>query len=158
MELIPILSTIILVATMSTFILAIGAYILYKVREKRSRGAVAIPQPSTVKAEVIVPNVAVQHQPEMIRGASQAGYEQQYAPMPYQQARQSQYAQQQPPRYTSETPQYMPGPGEADIVYGQQQEPDERQQQHPDSKFLKYTSEGYVPAKEDKSQGALRWR
>ena len=34
MELIPILSTIILVATISTFLLAIGAYILYKVREK----------------------------------------------------------------------------------------------------------------------------
>lgn len=33
MELIPILSTIILVATISTFILAVGAYILYKIRE-----------------------------------------------------------------------------------------------------------------------------
>jgi len=36
MELIPILSTIILVATISTFILAIGAYILFKVQEKRA--------------------------------------------------------------------------------------------------------------------------
>ncbi|MGD8306350.1 MAG: hypothetical protein PVF17_06825 [Ignavibacteria bacterium] len=36
MELIPILSTIILVATISTFILAIGAYILYKLQEKRA--------------------------------------------------------------------------------------------------------------------------
>ena len=35
MELIPILSTIILVATISTFILAVGAYILYKVQEKK---------------------------------------------------------------------------------------------------------------------------
>ncbi len=155
MELIPILSTIILVATMSTFLLAIGAYILYKVREKRGRGAVTIPQPSTVKAEVIVPNVVVQRQPEMVRGASQAGYEQQYAPMPYQQARQAQYAQQQP-RYTGETPAFVPGPADADMGYGPQ-EMDERQQ-HTDSKFLKYTSEGYVPAKEDKSQGALRWR
>jgi len=31
MELIPILSTIILAATASTFILAVGAYILYKI-------------------------------------------------------------------------------------------------------------------------------
>jgi hypothetical protein len=141
---------------MSTFLLAIGAYILYKVREKRSRGAVPIPQPSTVKAEVVVPNVVVQRQPEVARGASQAGYEQQYGAMPYQQARQAQYAQQ-PPRYTGETPQYVPGPADAEMGYGPQ-EADERQQQHTDSKFLKYTSEGYVPAKEDKSQGALRWR
>ncbi len=37
MELIPILSTIILVATISTFILAVGAYILYKIREGKVR-------------------------------------------------------------------------------------------------------------------------
>ena len=36
MELIPILSAIILVATISTFILAIGAYIVFKVQEKRA--------------------------------------------------------------------------------------------------------------------------
>jgi len=36
MDVIPILSTIILVATISTFILAIGAYILFKVQEKRA--------------------------------------------------------------------------------------------------------------------------
>ncbi|MBU1098689.1 MAG: hypothetical protein KKB34_19610 [Bacteroidetes bacterium] len=53
MELIPILSLIILVATISTFILAVGAYILYKVRENKSRQAVA--QPSTVQAELISP-------------------------------------------------------------------------------------------------------
>ena len=37
MELIPILSLIILVATISTFILAVGAYILYKIRERKGR-------------------------------------------------------------------------------------------------------------------------
>ena len=36
MELIPILSTIILVATISTFVLAVGAYILYKVQEGKA--------------------------------------------------------------------------------------------------------------------------
>jgi Na+-transporting NADH:ubiquinone oxidoreductase subunit NqrC len=36
MELIPILSTIILVATISTFILAIGAYILFKIHERQA--------------------------------------------------------------------------------------------------------------------------
>jgi hypothetical protein len=143
MELIPILSTIILVATMSTFILAIGAYILYKVREKRSRGAVAVPQPATVKAEVIVPNVAVQRQPDQLRGTSQTGYEQQYAPMPYQQSRQS---------------PYPTSAGDVEHGYTQQELDERQQQQHSDPKFLKYTSEGYVPTKDDKSQGALRWR
>jgi len=37
MELITILSTIILVATISTFILSIGAYILYKIRSRKER-------------------------------------------------------------------------------------------------------------------------
>ncbi len=54
MELIPILSLIILVATISTFILAVGAYILYKIRERKGRVAKA-PQPSTIPAEMITP-------------------------------------------------------------------------------------------------------
>lgn len=37
MELVPILSTIILVGTIATFILAVFAYILYKARERKSR-------------------------------------------------------------------------------------------------------------------------
>jgi len=160
MELIPILSTIILVATMSTFILAIGAYVLYKVREKKGRKAAVAPQPATLKAEVLVPNVAAPRPQEEARGASQAGYDQQYGPAPYQQVRQSQYGQQQQGavNYTGEAQPYYPQHGEADGNYGPQ-EYDGQPQQHPDgSKFLKYTSEGYVPTKEDKSQGALRWR
>ena len=54
MELIPVLSTIILVATISTFLLAIGAYILYKVREGKGQQVVA-PTPSTVNAELLTP-------------------------------------------------------------------------------------------------------
>ena len=57
MELIPILSTIILVATISTFLLAIGAYILYKVRE--AKGTQSYTQrPSEVKGELITPAYA----------------------------------------------------------------------------------------------------
>ena len=54
MELIPVLSTIILVATISTFMLAIGAYILYKIREGKGQQAVT-PIPSTVQAELYTP-------------------------------------------------------------------------------------------------------
>jgi heme/copper-type cytochrome/quinol oxidase subunit 2 len=37
MQLVPILSTIILIGTIATFILAVAAYILYKIRERRAR-------------------------------------------------------------------------------------------------------------------------
>ena len=53
MELIPILSLIILVATISTFILAVGAYILYKIRERKGRETAA--QPAAVPAELVSP-------------------------------------------------------------------------------------------------------
>ena len=55
MELIPILSTIILVATISTFILAIGAYILYKVREARGTVQTSAPKPAEVRGELLTP-------------------------------------------------------------------------------------------------------
>ena len=60
MELIPILSTIILVATISTFILAVGAYILYKIREgkvKISPGR----KPEYLEAEYFVPKEKKEH-------------------------------------------------------------------------------------------------
>ncbi|NWF50728.1 MAG: hypothetical protein HXY49_09310 [Ignavibacteriaceae bacterium] len=62
MELIPILSTIILVATISTFILAIGAYVLYKVRERRGTQQTVQTQ-TTVQAEVLSPITAPVQQP-----------------------------------------------------------------------------------------------
>lgn len=60
MELIPILSTIILVATISTFILAVGAYILYKIRE--GKGAVSPERkPEYLEAEYLVPKEKKEH-------------------------------------------------------------------------------------------------
>ncbi len=59
MELIPILSLIILVATISTFVLSIGAYVLYKIREKKGQ-AVEAPKPEAIPAELITPQVAGQ--------------------------------------------------------------------------------------------------
>ncbi|HZW37881.1 MAG TPA: hypothetical protein VFF33_01135 [Ignavibacteriaceae bacterium] len=55
MELIPILSTIILVATIMTFILAIGAYVLYKIRERKGQTA-AVEYPSKINAELVTVN------------------------------------------------------------------------------------------------------
>lgn len=59
MELIPVLSTIVLIATIMTFLLAIGAYILYKIRENRGVAAVP-PQPAWVSAEYVTPVEAAQ--------------------------------------------------------------------------------------------------
>jgi hypothetical protein len=60
MELIPILSTIILVATISTFILAVGAYILYKIREGKVRVS---PERKSeyLEAEYLVPREKKEH-------------------------------------------------------------------------------------------------
>ncbi len=54
MELIPVFSLIVLVATIGTFILAVGAYIMFKVRE--SRGAHVRQRVSTsYEADVFTP-------------------------------------------------------------------------------------------------------
>lgn len=60
MELIPILSTIILVATISTFILAVGAYILYKIREGKVRVSPER-KPEYLEAEYFVPKEKKEH-------------------------------------------------------------------------------------------------
>lgn len=58
MELIPILSLIILVATISTFILAVGAYVLYKIRERKGKNVIA-ERPDTIEAELVTPTKVV---------------------------------------------------------------------------------------------------
>lgn len=167
MELVPILSTIILVATIVTFILAIGAYVLYKVRERRGERAV-VQQPAKITAEVITP---AEYQEEAPMQVQQPVFIEQPVAVGYQtMQRQPGYQQQQmqvpqppaPPRPIQ--PVYNPQPRQ----YGQEQVEPQRQQmragqnisqeQRQDSKFLKYTSEGYVPAKEDKNLGALKWK
>jgi len=62
MELIPILSIIILVATISTFILAIGAYIVFKVQEK---GADKFLKSRQELAEVETLELATVSEPEL---------------------------------------------------------------------------------------------
>jgi len=60
MELIPILSAIIVVATISTFILAVGAYILYKIREGKVRVS-SERKPEYLEAEYFVPKEKKEH-------------------------------------------------------------------------------------------------
>ena len=146
MELIPILSTIILVATICTFILAIGAYILYKIRERRGEQLPQTP-PSSVRAELVTPSESEYRsheyvspeemnapvEPRYVKSASRPGV--------YPGIREDQVAK---PGHYPET---------EDVKYERV-----KTERTTGKKFLKYTSEGYVPTEEDKNPGVLKWR
>ena len=168
MELIPILSTIILVATISTFLLAIGAYVLYKVRERKGQIAVA-PQPSEVKAELVTPASAPAVMPsEKQRAVPQQPYIERQPIIIQQQVPQGAMPMQQRPQpysvygqaYGSRTPQpkqfSQPTNNQQRGYQGRNTKSEERMGR--DSKFMKYTEEGYVSTKDDKESGALKWR
>ncbi len=157
MELIPILATIILIATIITFILAIGAYILYKVRERKGTQREA-QQPAFIKAELLTPEtMQEQYQfPEQVRASGQIVYEQPQIPIYRQQpepifVQERVQAGRQPmqPKFTPPPQQFTP---QVDV------KKNERKTQSTEEKILKYTSEGYVPAKGDKKSGVLKWR
>ncbi|HEY6906710.1 MAG TPA: hypothetical protein VI230_04540 [Ignavibacteriaceae bacterium] len=146
MELIPILSTIILVATICTFILAVGAYILYKVRERRSE-QVQYPPPSSVHAELVTPEES-EYRQEFVRPeqmSTPGGQFVKTAPRPgvYPGVSGNQSVK---PGY------YSTGESEASKYERIKAE------KTTGKKFLKYTSEGYVPTEEDKKPGVLKWR
>jgi hypothetical protein len=143
MELIPILSTIILVATISTFILAIGAYILYKVREAREVQTSA-PKPAEVKGELVTPAA----RQEQIPVYAEKAYASQRQPIFMNQEKQASQ-----PRFTPQPQQYVEKSKQAEVVSK------ESKPKSTGTKFLKYTSEGYVTPQEDnKKSGALKWR
>jgi len=143
MELIPILSTIILVATISTFILAIGAYILYKIRESRGEQYVAT-GPSEVKAELVTPVAAPSQQTAVQQPEGSSGPQQQPQPIFIQQ-------QFRPEARPLRSRVGVPSPHFNAARFN-------TTPTQIDSKFMKYTSEGYVPAKEDVGAGALKWK
>ncbi len=158
MELIPILSFIILVATISTFILAIGAYVLYKIRERK--GALqTVPQPKTVEAEVFAPGQAYARPKEAkIEQPQQAFFQK----VPYDAQGRPGYVPIQPENYQQS--EYRQAPQRA---YQQQnfQPPFQQQQNEPeinesstDKKFMKYTSEGYIPVSKTKAGENPKWR
>ncbi|MCK9211445.1 MAG: hypothetical protein M0P61_11470 [Ignavibacteriaceae bacterium] len=159
MELIPILATIILVATISTFILAIGAYILYKIRERQGQ-QVEVQQPATLQAELLTPElIAEQLQAQEHRRApGQILFE------PVKATLQPGYKPQPEPIFVQQRAQAGPQPVQARNTQSAQPFPQPvRQQaeatQSGDQKFMKYTSDGYVSAKEKvKNQGAVKWR
>ena len=156
MELIPILSTIILVATISTFLLAIGAYLLYKIREGRGQ-QMAAPIPSTIKAELMTPAEApfqLIQQPEQRMVPQPIYMEPQPVPV-YKQG--SVFVQPQQQQQRPVGPQYAPQPRQfSEAGYSEIKNYSESKSEN---KFLKYTGDGYVaPDKKEKSSGALKWK
>lgn len=168
MELIPILSFIILVATISTFILAIGAYVLYKVRERKGRLQVSAHAAQQMQeAELYMPQARAaeyqqasasqerMYQQAQGRGVSaemNAGAQPYY---PAQRGPEPKYTNaQQPGRQQSFQQQgYAQQQRQPNVPYFPEEEggADER-------KFMKYTSEGYVPVNENKNGNNLKWR
>jgi hypothetical protein len=165
MELIPILSLIILVATISTFILAVGAYILYKVRERKGVLTQA-PQPAAIPAELIAPApLAVEqkaHSPErrtfeVVSPQQEYGYD--YNRQPTYGGREESRGPELRPTYVGSGPRYSEG--------SRYQRPTDEGQNRPTGekagskkKFMRYTNEGYVEpsGREKKQEDNLRWR
>lgn len=165
MELIPILSLIILVATVSTFILAIGAYILYKIRERKGITAKA-PQPAAIPAELITPAPIAGEQRavsperrtfEVVPPQQEYGYEYQ-RPSPYEQQEESKGPELRP-TFVGAGPRPYQG-GEFQRRTDEQFAGSAGERYSQKRKFVRYTSEGYEePTKQEKKQeDNLRWR
>lgn len=126
MQLVPILSTIILVGTIATFILAVAAYVLYKIRERRAREEGAV-QTQYVQE----PHVLVTPQQTTLAAPAQ----QQAAPSTNVFVAPSQPA----PSQQQVQPQAQPA--------SMQAQPAEPQ----NSLFWEYTDEGFVPVQPEEA-------
>lgn len=151
MELIPILSTIILVATICTFILAIGAYILYKIREGKVQHAYAT-KPTTVKAELVTPATVAESSTTRQGAESQLREGRRVEPGISQEFN-TQGRRPSQSRYTPE-----PRPFKVREEKPTTEKTKVQQKFTDENKFLKYTSDGYVSPKEDRDSGAIKWR
>jgi len=134
MELIPILSTIILVATISTFILAVGAYILYKVQEKR--------------ADEYARQEVVREQAELLEPADYGGRKLIIEePVQKQAFVQHHYHPVEKPKTERKINRTH-----------QQKERIKIKRQPIEPRFLKFTSEGYVDTHKDHDAGDVSWQ
>ncbi len=151
MELIPILATIILMATVSTFFLAVGAYVLYKIRERKGSRVEKI-QPATIKAELVTPELAVDQAPAVIEHKQKAP-----APRAFERPNPPSYRPALEPIFVQKK-SATPASAEAPAKQEQVKAGPAPAASAGENKFLKYTSEGYVSPKEEKKQGAVKWR
>jgi hypothetical protein len=135
MELIPILSTIILAATASTFLLAVGAYILYKIRERRGKRNI-VHSPMKYEAELLAP---ARDETEIIPDDLKL-------------------RQPDDLKKTKQNLNMVSMKEDAENKSHRELAQELKEAKRIKSKFLKYTSEGYISPKDDKKQGIIRWR
>jgi len=128
MERLLILSTIILLAIICTFLLAVGAYLLFKARERKRE------KPTPLRTSEIIPPFDLKTE----------GFKPKEQPPPYI------------PRYL-QSQQQKETPIEADKNKENTSKTLHEKIQSI-QKFLKYTPEGYIPPKEDKNSKTLKWR
>lgn len=163
MELIPILSFIILVATIGTFVLSIGAYVLYKIRESKGKLAVS-PKQHVAEGELFAPAQAARKE-FPVQQRQPVYQEQLFQKVPFEaQARPGQYSGKQEqfqqgefPYGTQRRQQYPQQEYRAQFEQ-QRQTQGELEEDSADKKFMKYTSEGYVPVSKTKTGENLKWR
>ena len=145
MELIPLLSTVIVVSTINTFILAVGAYIFYKIRERKYPQTPA-PAPEMRHAKFAEPEELPQEKiyvEDIVKPVTRAVKpEVKYRPVKQTETFHS-------PKYVART----------------ENEPVRKMRvahrivpEVPDSRFLKYTEDGYIAPEEDKANGEIKWR
>jgi len=147
MELIPILSLIILFATISTFILAVGAYVLYKIRERKGqlRKAAA---PATIQAELITPAPLVGEQRNTQTSSRRTFTDEQYG---------TKDSMVETSAGTSAGPQMRPT--FVSSSYGESQyQKDSGKSSSSRRKFMRYTNEENSNQQENKQEDNLRWR
>jgi hypothetical protein len=134
MELIPILSTIILVATISTFILAVGAYILYKVQEKR--------------ADQYARKEVEQKNAELLEPADFGG-----------RTLIIEKPKQKPVFVQHHYHPVEPGMKQTKVGRNFREKERGRTKRKPtEPKFLKFTSDGYVKTQDDRNTGVISWQ
>ena len=167
MELIPILSLIILVATISTFVLAVGAYILYKIRERKGKIATAS-QPAAIPGEMIAPAPLMTEQRGTRTSYAETG-------TGYRTGEPERQTQQRPIFATQQNsmtnpglrPTYSQAPTSAftqqrrtTAVPTNYQGTSESESYTDKKKFMRYTNEGYIKATKEhkKEEDSLRWR
>lgn len=153
MELIPILSLIMLVATIATFILAIGAYILYKIRERNNR-IESESQKDTVQAELVTPSQIIPDAEgvgEAYTGDLLYTKDSHRRPL-YTETRKSRPRMRPTyvaPIFTKFDSQVSQQPSSAQV----------KERTTSREKFLRYTQDGYVePTKDENKESTLKWR
>lgn len=156
MELIPILSLIILVATISTFILAVGAYILYKIRERKGKQNVA-EQPASIEAELVTPTRVVAETRSTRR--TETG-EQIYTRGTRGESAYSTKTENSDMRPTFVAPRETRATRTNATRYSSPGERNTREDERYTSaqKFKRYTNTYDKPTKEVKKEDSLRWR